>query len=87
MTKALSMRLKKILPQIINIGQSGYVEGRQIFESIRLMQDIMEITKNDKSPGIMLMIDFEKAFDSIEWKFLYESLEKFNFGEKFIKWI
>ena len=32
-------------------------------------------------------VDFEKAFDSIEWSFLFHALKKFNFGEKFINWI
>ncbi len=81
-TKTLSMRLKKILSEILNTDQSGYVEGRQIFESIRLMQDI---TKNDNIPGTMLLVDFEKVFDCIEWSFMYDALNKFNFGNEFIK--
>ena len=86
-TKTLAMRLKKVLPEIIHIDQSGYVEGRQIFESIRLIQDLMEITKNDNIPGIMLLVDFEKAFDSIEWSFMYDALNKLNFGNEFIRWV
>ena len=35
----------------------------------------------------MVSIDFEKAFDSLSWNFLFKTLEKFNFGESFIKWI
>ena len=37
--------------------------------------------------GILLFIDFEKAFDSIEWDFLCQSLEAFNFGPTLITWI
>ena len=33
------------------------------------------------------MVDFEKAFDSLEWDFLIQALYKFNFGESFIKWV
>ena len=32
-------------------------------------------------------IDFEKAFDSVEWEFLFEALKILNFGENFIAWI
>ena len=33
------------------------------------------------------MLDFQKAFDTIEWRFLFKTLEFFNFGPSFIKWI
>ena len=34
-----------------------------------------------------MQIDFEKAFDSVFWKFLYIVLESFGFDNDFIKWI
>ena len=37
--------------------------------------------------GIMTVIDFEKAFDSLNWNFLHKSLEFFGFGESFLGWI
>ena len=33
------------------------------------------------------MVDFEKAFDSLSWNFIHETLQKFNFGQNFAKWI
>ena len=86
-SKVLSLRVKKVLPNIIHTDQTGYVDGRQIFDSIRSIQDILEITKSQNLPGMMLLIDFEKAFDSLEWDFLYEALCRFNFGNTFIKWV
>ena len=47
----------------------------------------MDYTKLHNLPGLMVTTDFEKAFDSLSWNFLFKSLEKFNFGESFIKWI
>ena len=47
----------------------------------------MEYTKVKKFPGLLLFIDFEKAFDSLKWDFLEKCLEKFNFGPDLIKWI
>ena len=38
-------------------------------------------------PGILMALDFSKAFDSLEWSFLFKTLEKFNFGPSIIKWI
>ena len=47
----------------------------------------MECTKVMKLPGLLLFIDFEKGFDSLEWDFLENCLEKFNFGPDLIKWV
>ena len=47
----------------------------------------MEYTKVKKVPGLLLFIDFEKAFDSLEWDFLEKCLEKFNFGPDFRRWV
>ena len=38
-------------------------------------------------PGLMLFIDFQKAFDSVEWEFLFKCLEAFNFGSDFLHWV
>ena len=38
-------------------------------------------------PGLLIFIDFEKAFDSLEWNFLYNCLDVFNFGPNFKRWI
>ena len=69
LSKALAYRIKKILPKIIHSNQSGYVEGRFIGETIRTIDDIMEFTKCEGTGGILAFLDFEKAFDSVEWNF------------------
>ena len=69
LSKALAYRIKKKLPKIIHSNQSGYVEGRFIGETIRTIDDIMEFTKCEGIGGILAFLDFEKAFDSVEWNF------------------
>ncbi len=44
-------------------------------------------TKQNKSSGILLSIDFEKAFDSFNWKFLFKTLEHVNFRKTFISYV
>ncbi|KAL9963651.1 hypothetical protein ACROYT_G027178 [Oculina patagonica] len=82
-TKALAMRLKKVLPNIINNAQTGYLPGRFIVENIRLISDILHYTADQNLEGIALFIDFEKAFDSLEWVYLDKALDAFNFGLDF----
>jgi exonuclease III len=86
-TKLLANRLKKVLPSIINDEQTGYLENRFIGQNIRLLEDISFFTKQNNKPGIILSIDFEKAFDSVNWHFLYDTLKQLNFGDKIISYI
>ena len=64
-----------------------YVKDRFIGEAIRSIFDIMDFTAKENIPGLLLFIDFQKAFDSVEWEFLIESLKKFNFGRDFLQWV
>ena len=86
-SKAIILRLEKVLSDLISADQCAYVKGRNIFDAVRTIGDIMDYTKLYNLPGLMVTIDFEKAFDSLSWNFLFKTLEKFNFGESFIKWI
>ena len=86
-SKVIATRVKKVLPSIIHYNQTGYVKARFIGEPIRSIFDIMDFTAKENIPGLLLFIDFQKAFDSVEWEFLIESLKKFNFGRDFLQWV
>ena len=86
-TNAIACRLKKILPDLISQSQTGFIKGRFIGESTRLLYDVMNYTEIKKITGLLMFIDFEKAFDSVSWKFMYKVLRYYNFSEEFIKWI
>ena len=79
-TKALALHLEKVLPMIISPNQTGYVKGRYIGESIRIITDMMSFSKKKNIQGIAVFLDFEKALDSIKWSYLQKCLEVFNFG-------
>ena len=51
------------------------------------MEDVIELYDKLDKEGILMMLDFSKAFDCLEWNFLYAVLEQFNFGNTFIHWI
>ena len=86
-SKTLAKRLEKVLPEIIHSNQNAFVKGRSIFDAIRTIDDLMEYTKEKDLPGILVAIDFEKAFDTLNLNFLIRTLHKFNFGPSFIQWI
>ena len=84
LSKLLAERLKIVLPEIIDNEQSGCVKGRKIGHSIRLIEDIFK-TLDDAS--LMLITDKMKAFDLVEWEWLFFVLNRYGFGEYFIGWI
>ena len=80
----IAERLKSVLTKLISSDQTGFISGRYIGANTRLIYDVMRYTEDENIPGILLIIDFEKAFDSISWEFITEVLDYFNFW-KFIK--
>ena len=86
-TKAIAKRLEAVLPLVINADQTGYIKGRYIGENVRLICDIISYTAAKNLPGLAIFLDFEKAFDFIEWNFLFKALDKLNFGPDFKNWV
>ena len=84
---ALAERLKPTLENIIHPDQKGFVSGRFIGECVRNTYDLLEYAKSKNRAGMLLLIDFEKAFDSISHSFIIKCLHFFGFGVSFIKWI
>ena len=87
LSKALANRIIPLLPNIIHHNQTGYVKNRNITDAIRSILDVMDYTDRKQISGILLCLDFEKAFDSIEWNFMTESLKAFNFGASLVQWV
>ena len=83
----ISNRLKKVLDNIINENQKGFIAGRFLGENVRLIYDVMFESKKQNLPGLLLSIDFEKAFDTVSWKFIMKVLDYFNFGNSIKSWV
>ena len=86
-SKAIAKRIEKVLASLINSDQTGFIKGRYIGQNVRLLNDILEQTEIQNIPGILLQLDFRKAFDTIEWEFIQKTLALFNFGESIQRWI
>ena len=83
----IAHRIKSVLDTIINEDQTGFLSGRFLGENIRTVYDIMNYTEQNNIPGMIFLIDFEKAFDSISWFFIMKVLRFFNFNSSIIQWI
>ena len=83
----LAQRLQNIMNNLVNTDQSAYIKGRYMGTNIRLVSDVIEYYDLSSKSGILFMVDFMKAFDTIQWDFMFKSLNYFNFGPSFIRWI
>ncbi|KAL0304926.1 UNVERIFIED_CONTAM: putative mitochondrial protein [Sesamum calycinum] len=84
-TKILVKRLQRVLPLMIDHSQNAFVPGRSISDNILLAQELLAGYNQARLPArCMLKVDIQKAYDSVEWDFLLETLRLFNFPQQFI---
>ena len=83
----MQRELRGFLDKIIHCDQTGFIKGRFIGENIRLVYDIMHYTEIIQVPGLLMLIDSEKAFDTVSWNFIHDALHFFNFGDSINSWI
>ena len=84
---SIANRLKKVLPSLINKDQSAYIDKRYIGNNARFLIDLIEYADENQIGGLLICVDFRKAFDSLNWNFMIEVLKKLNFGPSFINMI
>ena len=81
-------RFKKFLPEIIGLGQEGFVDGRYMGEVTRLLYDTIHDAYSTKGKkGIIMSIDFEKAFDSVSFSFMEKVIETAGFPMVMQTWV
>lgn len=86
LSKTLAIQLELQLPSLIAPDQTGFIKGRLGLFNLRRFFNILN-TPSTSTPEIALSLDAEKAFDRVEWDYLFYTLNKFGFGPKFISWI
>jgi hypothetical protein len=61
--------------------------GRHILEGVVVLHKMIYVPHRKKLDGILLKIDFRKAYDKVKWDFLQQALRMKGFGPKWCKWI
>ena len=82
LAKVLANRIKLVMDAIIGEAQMAFVKNRQILDSFVIVEEIIHMWKSDKSGGILVKLDFKKAFDSLDHNFLDDMLDVMGFGWK-----
>ena len=85
--KQLLIRIKPLLPHLIHISQTGFLQGRNISFNTCKVLNIKEHAKDEELEVLIISLDFEKAFDRVEMMAMEGVLKFFNFGPNFISWI
>lgn len=83
----MASRLENIVPSIISHEQTGFVKGRQLFFNVRTLLNIIYSESTTTTPEIVISVDTEKAFDRVEWDYLFSVLRKFGLGNGIISWV
>jgi hypothetical protein len=86
-TKILMMRLEGCMSKIINKCQTTFIKGRNIMDGVMILHEIVHDVKVRKKDGVILKLDFEKAYDKISWEFFFEMLKQRGFCESWCKWM
>ena len=86
LTKLLANRIMTVLDSIISPQQLGFVPGRRITEASHLVKLVQAYLDETDEDGLLIALDFEKAFDSVSWEYLHASLEALGFGPNIRKW-
>ena len=87
LTKCLALRLKTVLHKIIHKDQTGFLKERYIGENINKVLNISSIIKESNLNAYLMTVDFEKAFDYLEFSHIKNALNYYNFGPMIIQWI
>ncbi|XVF74117.1 hypothetical protein PTKIN_Ptkin13bG0034500 [Pterospermum kingtungense] len=86
-TKAMTNRLKKILPEVIGPYQSSFVPGRQISDNILIYQKVLHSMRKKKGKvgSMILKIDLEKAYDRLSWDFIRDTLFEIGLTQDWVR--
>lgn len=86
-SKVLTNRLSQVINDLVDNSQSAFIKDRCIFDNIIATQELIFSLQKCKLPRLAFMVDFAKAFDSLDWNFLLEVVAARGFRSRWIYWV
>jgi hypothetical protein len=87
LAKLLANRLRQVIGTVISDTQSAFVKNRQILDGILIANEVVDEARKTKKELLLFKVDFEKAYDSVDWKYLDEVMGKMSFPTLWRKWM
>ncbi|RVW46135.1 Transposon TX1 uncharacterized 149 kDa protein [Vitis vinifera] len=87
LAKVLANKLKRVVGKVVSNSQNAFVRGRQILDASLIANEVIDSWQKRREKGLICKLDIEKAYDSINWKFLLKVLQKMGFGSKWVGWM
>ncbi|WVZ64075.1 hypothetical protein U9M48_013645, partial [Paspalum notatum var. saurae] len=82
-----TIRLNRIADNIVSPTQTAFMRGRNILEGVVILHETIDELSRKRLSGVILKIDFEKAYDKVKWPFLFQTLRMKGFSLKWISWV
>ena len=87
MQNAWGIELKKYCQILFILIRQFFLHGQNIGDNLKQVMETIEYYKISRTPGLVFIADFEKAFDKVQLEFIFKCLDYFHFGESLIKWV
>ncbi|GMJ00001.1 hypothetical protein HRI_003669300 [Hibiscus trionum] len=87
LSKVLSRRLRECIASVISNSQYAFIPGRNILDCAFIANEGINYIQKQGLKGVAFKIDFQRAFDSIDWNFLLQVLKEMGFGKRWCSWI
>jgi hypothetical protein len=77
--KVLTARLARVMDRLVAPTQSTFLKERQLVDGVVVVNEVVDMAKRSGRSCLILKVDFEKAYDSVEWSFLAYMMDRFGF--------
>lgn len=79
-SKVVAIQITPLLMKWICAEQKGFIKDRKIIEAVISLWERIEYAEDIGHDYVLIKIDFDKAYDHLEWSFILISIEKMGFG-------
>ena len=86
-TKVINNRILKVADKLIGPSQTSFISGRYIMEGVVILHETIHELHRKKQHGVILKLDFEKAYDKLKWPFVQQVLRMKGFSPSRCEWI